>query len=72
MSKILGNGKDSTKGSNFDLDTDLSTLNSKLVDETINSRCNVLDASVSKSKEKRYEKARSTTGRYNETALLKP
>ena len=53
MSKILGNGKDSTKGSSFDLDTDLSTLNSKLVDETINSRCNVLDASVSKSKEKR-------------------
>ena len=28
-SKIFGNSKDSSKGSNFDLDTDLSTLNSK-------------------------------------------
>ena len=48
-SKILGNGKDSINGSNFYLDTDLSTLNSKLVDETINSRSNILDSSVSKS-----------------------
>ena len=31
-SKIFGSGKDSSKGSNFDLDTDLSILNSKLVD----------------------------------------
>ena len=34
-SKIFGNSKDNSKGSNFDLDTDLSTLNSKLVDEYI-------------------------------------
>ena len=47
-SKIFGNSKDSSKGSNFDLDTDLSTLNSKLVDETINPHSNILDASVSK------------------------
>ena len=36
-SKIFGNDKNNSKGSNFDLDTELSTLNSKLVDETINS-----------------------------------
>ena len=48
-SKIFGNGKDNSNGSNFDLDTDLSTLNSKLVDETINScSSNILDSSVSK------------------------
>ena len=47
-SKIFGNGKDSSKGSNFDLDTDLSTLNSKLVNETINSCSNIVDSSVSK------------------------
>ena len=35
-------------GSNFDLDTDLLTLNSKLVDETTNSCSNILDSSVSK------------------------
>ena len=46
-SKIFGNGKDNSKGSNFDLDTDLSTLNSKLVDETINSCSNILNSSVS-------------------------
>ena len=46
-SKIFGNGKDSSKGSNFDLDTDLSTLNSKLVDKTINSCSNILNSSVS-------------------------
>ena len=47
-SKIFGNSKDCSKGRNFDLDTDLSTLNLKLVDETINSCSNILDASVSK------------------------
>ena len=47
-SKIFGNGKDNSNGSNFDLDTDLSTLNSKLVDETINSCSNILYSSVSK------------------------
>ena len=47
MSKIFGNGKDKTKGSNFNLDTDLSTLNSKLVDETISSCSNILNSSVS-------------------------
>ena len=46
-SKIFGNGKDNSKSSNFDLDTDLSTLNSKLVDETINSCSNILNSSVS-------------------------
>ena len=46
-SKIFGNGKDNSKGSNFDLDTDLSTLNSKLVDETINSCSNILNSSAS-------------------------
>ena len=46
-SKIFGNGKDNSKGSNFDLHTDLSTLNSKLVDETINSCSNILNSSVS-------------------------
>ena len=30
-SKIFGNGKDNSKSSNFDLDNDLSTMNSKLV-----------------------------------------
>ena len=30
-SKIFGNGKDNSKSSNFDLDSDLSTMNSKLV-----------------------------------------
>ena len=48
-SKIFGNGKDNSKGSNFDLDTDLSTLNSKLFDETINSYSNILNSSVSES-----------------------
>ena len=43
MRKIFGNGKDNSNGSNFDLDTDLSTLNLKLVDETINSCSNILD-----------------------------
>ena len=47
-SKIFGSSKNSSKGSNFDLDTDLSTLNSKLVDETVNSCNQILDASVSK------------------------
>ena len=46
-SKIFGNGKANSKGSNFNLDTDLSTLNSKLVDETINSCSNILNSSVS-------------------------
>ena len=47
-SKIFGNGKDNINGSNFDFDTDLSTLNSKLVDETINSCSNILDSLDSK------------------------
>ena len=47
-SKILGTGKDNSNASNFNLDTDLSTLNSKLVDETINSCSNILDSSVNK------------------------
>ena len=46
-SKIFGNGKDNGKGSNFDLESDLSTLNSKLVDETIISCSNILNSSVS-------------------------
>ena len=46
-SKIFGNGKDNSKCSNFDLDTDLSTLNSKLIDETVNSNSNILNSSVS-------------------------
>ena len=48
MSTIFGNGKDNSIGSHFDIDTDLSTLNSKLVDETINSCSNILNSSVSK------------------------
>ena len=47
-SKIFGNSKDNRKGSNFDLNTRLSTLNSKLVDETINSCSNIFNSSVSK------------------------
>ena len=46
-SKIFGIGKNNSKGSNFDLDTNLPTLNSKLVDETINSCINILNSSVS-------------------------
>ena len=46
-SKIFGNGKNNSKGSNFDLDTELSTLNSKLVDETINSCSNIINSSGS-------------------------
>ena len=34
-SKIFGNGKNNSKGSNFDLDTDLPTLNSKLVEKLL-------------------------------------
>ena len=45
-SRLFGNGKDNGKGSNFDLDTDLSTLNSKLGDETTNSCSNILNSSV--------------------------
>ena len=47
-SKIFGNDKDNSKGINFDLDTNQSALNSKLVDETINSCSNILNSSVSK------------------------
>ena len=47
-SKIFGNGKDNSDGSDFNLDTDLSTLNSKSVDKTMNSCSNILDSSVSK------------------------
>ena len=46
-SKIFGNDKDNSKGINFDLDTNQSALNSKLVDETINSCSNILNSSVS-------------------------
>ena len=46
MSTIFGNGKDNSIGSHFDIDTDLSTLNSKLVDETTNSCSHSLDSSV--------------------------
>ena len=46
-SKIFGNGKNNSKGSNFDLDTELLTLNSKLIDETINSCSNIINSSVS-------------------------
>ena len=47
-SKILGNSKDNNNDNDFDLVTHLSTLNSKLVEETINSCNNMLDSSVSK------------------------
>ena len=47
-SKIFGNGKGNSNGSNLDLDTDLSTLNWKLFDETINFCSNTLNSSVSK------------------------
>ena len=46
-SKIFGIDKDKSKVINFDLDTNQSTLNSKLVDETINSCSNILNSSVS-------------------------
>ena len=46
-SKIFDNGKDNSNVSKFDLDTDISTLKSKFVDETINSCSNILDSSVS-------------------------
>ena len=49
-SKILGNGKDNSNGNNFDHDADLSTLNSKLFDETINFCSSTLNSSVSKPK----------------------
>ena len=48
MSKIFGNGNDNSNVSTVDLDTDLSTLNLKLVGVTINSCCNILDSSVVK------------------------
>ena len=47
-SKIFGNDKDNSKGRNLDLDTELCTLNSKLVDETINSCSNILNLVISK------------------------
>ena len=47
ISKIFSNGKDNSKYRNFDLDTNLSTLNSKLTDETVNSNSNILNSSVS-------------------------
>ena len=46
--KIFDNSKDNSNGHDFDLDTDLATLKSKLVDETINSWSNILDSSASK------------------------
>ena len=48
ISKLFRNGKNNNNGISFDLDTDLSTLNSKLVDEPINSCSNILNSSVSK------------------------
>ena len=45
-SKIFGNDKDNSKGINLDLDTNQSALNSKLVDETINSCSSILNSSV--------------------------
>ena len=47
-SKLFGNRKDNTSGNDFDLDNGLSTLNSKLVDETVNFCMNILVSSVSK------------------------
>ena len=76
---MFGNSEDSSKGSIFDLDTDLSSSNLKLFDETINSHSNILDASVSKTAicgsnlstpqiNEEKVKARWTTGRCNKTA----
>ena len=48
MSKTFGNSKNNRNDYSFDLDTDIWTLNSKLIDETINSHSNTLDSSVSK------------------------
>ena len=41
MSKAFGNSKDKSNGKNFDLNTDLLTLNLKLVAETINYCSNI-------------------------------
>ena len=46
-SKTFNNGKDNSNCRNFDLCTDLSTLNLKLVDEIINSCSNILNSSIS-------------------------
>lgn len=46
-SKIFGNNKDNS-GSNFDLDADPSTFNSKLADEIIDACSNIFDSSISK------------------------
>ena len=43
-SKLFSKSKDNSNGNNFDLDTDLSTLKSKLADEAINSCSNILDS----------------------------
>ena len=48
ISKLFRNGKNNNNGISFDLNTDLSTLNSKLVDEPINSCSNILNSSFSK------------------------
>ena len=48
MSKTFGNSKNNRNDYSFDLDTDIWTLNSKLIDETINSHSNTLDSSVNK------------------------
>ena len=40
---MFGNSKDNSNSKDFHLYTDLSTLNSKSVDETINSSSNILD-----------------------------
>ena len=47
-SKILSYNKDKSNSNNFDLDTVLSTFNSKLVDETIDTCSGILDSSESK------------------------
>ena len=43
MSKILAHSTDNSNGNDFNLDTDLTTLNSKLVDKTIIFCSNKLD-----------------------------
>ena len=47
-SKLFDNRKDKSSGNDFHLDNGLSTLNSKFVDETVNSCSNILVSSVSK------------------------
>ena len=48
MSKILAHSTNKSNGNDFNFDTDLTTLNSKLVDKTIIFCSNKLDSSVTK------------------------